>query len=73
MQTRARRVSGWASAMAAAVLALAIAAQMVLGLTEPQSSGIGGGAFILHLKAINLIHERMGAMLQAMQARQSQQ
>ncbi len=29
----------------------AIAAQMVLGLTEPQSSGIGGGAFILHFDA----------------------
>jgi gamma-glutamyltranspeptidase/glutathione hydrolase len=26
----------------------AIAAQMVLGLAEPQSSGIGGGAFLLH-------------------------
>jgi gamma-glutamyltranspeptidase/glutathione hydrolase len=26
----------------------AIAAQLVLGLTEPQSSGLGGGAFILH-------------------------
>src|SRR5262245_34085847 len=25
----------------------AIAAQLVLGLTEPQSSGIGGGAFLL--------------------------
>src|SRR5437867_4434525 len=25
----------------------AIAAQMMLGLTEPQSSGIGGGAFLL--------------------------
>jgi gamma-glutamyltranspeptidase/glutathione hydrolase len=26
----------------------AIAAQLVLGLTEPQSSGIGGGAFMLY-------------------------
>lgn len=26
----------------------AIAAQMVLGLVEPQSSGIGGGAFLMH-------------------------
>src|SRR5205085_9171874 len=26
----------------------AIAAQMVLGLVEPESSGIGGGAFLLH-------------------------
>ena len=26
----------------------AIAAQLVLGLTEPQSSGIGGGAFMVH-------------------------
>jgi gamma-glutamyltranspeptidase/glutathione hydrolase len=29
----------------------AIAAQMVLGLVEPQSSGIGGGAFLLHWDA----------------------
>ena len=29
----------------------AIAAQMVLGLVEPQSSGIGGGGFLLHFNA----------------------
>jgi gamma-glutamyltranspeptidase/glutathione hydrolase len=29
----------------------AIAAQMVLGLVEPQSSGLGGGAFLLHWSA----------------------
>lgn len=29
----------------------AIAAQMVLGLVEPQSSGLGGGAFLLHWDA----------------------
>jgi gamma-glutamyltranspeptidase/glutathione hydrolase len=31
----------------------AIAAQMVLTLVEPQSSGIGGGAFLLHFKPGN--------------------
>jgi len=30
----------------------AIAVQMVLGLVEPQSSGIGGGAFLLHWSAV---------------------
>ena len=30
----------------------AIAAQMVLGLVEPQSSGVGGGGFILHYNAV---------------------
>jgi len=29
----------------------ALAAQLVLGLVEPQSSGIGGGAFLLHWQA----------------------
>jgi gamma-glutamyltranspeptidase / glutathione hydrolase len=29
----------------------AVAVQMVLGLVEPQSSGLGGGAFMLHYKA----------------------
>ena len=29
----------------------AVAVQMVLGLAEPQSSGIGGGAFLMHQKA----------------------
>jgi gamma-glutamyltranspeptidase/glutathione hydrolase len=29
----------------------AIATQMVLGLVEPQSSGIGGGAFLIHYRA----------------------
>jgi gamma-glutamyltranspeptidase/glutathione hydrolase len=29
----------------------AIAVQLVLGLTEPQSSGLGGGAFVLHWSA----------------------
>jgi gamma-glutamyltranspeptidase/glutathione hydrolase len=29
----------------------AVAAQMVLGLVEPQSSGIGGGAFLMHYEA----------------------
>lgn len=30
----------------------AVAAQMVLNLVEPQSSGIGGGAFMLHFNAV---------------------
>jgi gamma-glutamyltranspeptidase/glutathione hydrolase len=29
----------------------AIAAQLVMGLVEPQSSGIGGGAFLVHWNA----------------------
>ncbi|MEQ8710029.1 MAG: gamma-glutamyltransferase [Rhodospirillales bacterium] len=31
----------------------AIAAQLVLGLVEPQSSGIGGGGFLMHFRAGN--------------------
>ncbi|MVW70103.1 gamma-glutamyltransferase [Bordetella sp. 15P40C-2] len=31
----------------------AIAAQLVLGLTEPQSSGVGGGGFLVHYAADN--------------------
>ena len=29
----------------------AVAVQMVLGLVEPQSSGLGGGAFVVHYDA----------------------
>jgi gamma-glutamyltranspeptidase/glutathione hydrolase len=32
----------------------AIAVQMVLGLVEPQSSGIGGGAFLLHFDGVKI-------------------
>ena len=35
----------------------AIAIQMVLGLVEPQSSGIGGGAFLLHSRGVG--HTRL--------------
>ena len=34
----------------------AIAAQLVLTLVEPQSSGIGGGAFLMHYNAKNRFH-----------------
>ena len=33
----------------------AIAVQMVLGLVEPQSSGIGGGAFLLHFDGATVV------------------
>jgi gamma-glutamyltranspeptidase/glutathione hydrolase len=40
----------------------AIAAQMVLTLVEPQSSGIGGGAFLLHYTAGNARRGRVPAL-----------
>ena len=42
----------------------AIAAQMVLTLVEPQSSGIGGGAFLLHYRA-------EGGLMQAFDGRET--
>ena len=42
----------------------AIAAQMVLTLVEPQSSGIGGGAFLLHYRA-------EGSLMQAFDGRET--
>ena len=38
----------------------AIAAQLVLGLTEPQSSGIGGGAFMLYYDGHRLTSVKQG-------------
>lgn len=51
----------------------AIAVQMVLGLVEPQSSGLGGGAFIVHwdetAKAVTAIDGRETAPASATPAR----
>ena len=45
----------------------AIAVQMVLGLVEPQSSGLGGGAFLLHSAA----HVNGAATVQAFDGRET--
>ena len=34
----------------------AIATHLVLGLVEPQSSGLGGGAFLLHFDSVSYTH-----------------
>lgn len=47
----------------------AIAVQMVLGLVEPQSSGIGGGAFLLHSDSRST--SQLGRGLQAFDGRET--
>lgn len=46
----------------------AIAVQMVLGLVEPQSSGPGGGAFLLHWDAAKRCAEAVSLVLCGLQA-----
>lgn len=47
----ASAVAGEVLARGGTVIDAAVAAQMVLNVVEPQSSGIGGGAFLLHYDA----------------------
>ncbi len=49
----------------------AVAVQMVLGLVEPQSSGLGGGAFMLHHAERKNGNEKVTVELQAFDGRET--